>query len=222
MTSAPPLILYHFPNACSQVCLCAIEEAGLDYRLELIDLATNQQASAAYAAISPLGKVPALGAEGVVITENAAILTYIAALLPDARLFPHAAAPLDFAERQTGLSFCGGTLHPIVRGIAAPHRLTDGEIEPVRDRAMALAEKNFAVAERRLAERGWWLGEWSIVDVYLNWAMQTARRGGYDFSPFPRLTTLRERLMDRPAFARVMQMEEASLAVLAERRKSAG
>ncbi|MDB5714130.1 MAG: gst [Sphingomonadales bacterium] len=211
------LTLYHFPNACSQVCLCALEETGLEFRLELIDLATNQQASNEYAIVSPLGKVPALRAEGTIITENAAILTYIAALCPDARLFPVATSPLELAERQSGLSFCGGTLHPIVRGIAAPHRLTDGEVEPVYSRATALAEKNFAFAERRIAERGWWLGEWSLIDFYLNWALQTARRGGYDLARFPQLEGLHDRLMNRPAFARVMDMEEKSISTLADR-----
>lgn len=221
MATATDLTLHHFPNACSQTCLCALEEVGLPYTLHLVDLTTGEQASAAYAAISPLGKVPALSAQGVVIMENAAILIYIAALRPDASLFPAAASPLALAERTAGLSFCGGTLHPIVRGIAQPSRLTDGDGEPVRARALALADKNFAFAERRLAERGWWLGEWSIVDVYLNWAMQTARRGGYDLDRFPELAALPDRLMERRAFARTMEIEQSALETLATRRAAA-
>lgn len=221
MATATDLTLHHFPNACSQVCLCALEEVGLPYTLHLVDLAAGEQASAAYAAISPLGKVPALSVDGAVIMENAAILTYVAALRPDAQLFPAAASPFALAERTAGLSFCGGTLHPIVRGIAQPSRLTDGDGEPVRARALALADKNFAFAERRLATRGWWLGEWSIVDVYLNWAMQTAGRGGYDLERFPELAALQNRLLERRAFARTMEIERSALETLATRRATA-
>ena len=68
------------------------------------------------------------------------------------------------------MSFCGGTLHPIVRGLANPARLTTGDGDGVREQSRYLATKSFGYAERRLAERGWWLGTVSIVDVYLNWA----------------------------------------------------
>ena len=209
-----PLILHHSPNACSQTAVCALEQSGLEYRLHLVDLSVGAQSAPSYLAVSPLGKVPALEAEGAVVTENAAVLTYIAARAPDAGLFPAARTPLALSERQAGLSFCGGTLHPMVRGLAAPQRLTDGDVAGVRSRSMALAAKTFALADRRLAERGWWLGEASIVDVYLNWAVQTARRGGFDLAGVPALAALPERLMERPAFAATMRIEEESMAAL--------
>lgn len=221
MTPQPSLVLHHFPNACSQVSVCALEQAGLEHRLELVDLFAGAQTTPAYAAVSPLGKVPALVADGVVVTENAAVLTYIAALAPDAGLFPAARTPLALSERQAGLSFCGGTLHPMVRGLAAPQRLTDGDVEGVRSRSTALAHKTFGVADRRLADHGWWLGEESIVDVYLNWALQTARRAGFDLAPYPALAALQDRLTPRPSFARMMQVEQAATATLEARRRAA-
>ena len=121
-----PLVLHHSPNACSQTVVCALEQSGLEYRLNLIDLSVGDQAAPSYLAVSPLGKVPALEAQGAVVTENAAVLTYIAALAPDAGLFPTAETPLALSDRQAALSFCGGTLHPMVRGIVNPQRLTDG------------------------------------------------------------------------------------------------
>ena len=116
----PDLVLYHFPGACSQVCVFALEQTGLKYELRLIDLSTNEQSSPAYYPISSLGKVPAMMIDGVVLTENAAIQTYIAELRPEAGLFPEDRSPLAMANRQAGFSFCGGTLHPIVRGLRNP------------------------------------------------------------------------------------------------------
>ena len=113
----PQLTLYHFPNACSQVAVCALEAAGLTYELKLVNLAAGEQNGDAYKAINPLGKVPLLVIDGHPLTENAAILTYIAALRPDAGLFPASQDPLARAQAVGGMSFCGCTLHPIIRGI---------------------------------------------------------------------------------------------------------
>jgi glutathione S-transferase len=193
----PALTLYHFPGACSQVSLCALEQAGLAYELELVNLASNAQSEPGYKAISPLGKVPTLVIDGDPLTENAAILTYIAALRPEAGLFPTDPSPRVRADIAGGLSFCGGTLHPTIRGIANPSRMTTGDGAPVRSISPAPA-------------RGWWLDEPSIVDVYLNWALSVARNAGFDVSELPLLATLRDRLMERPAFARMQEIEAES------------
>lgn len=211
------LILYHFPGACSNVCVVALEQAGLDYDLRLVDLSRGEQTGDAYLEIVPLGKVPALRSPDGLVTENAAILTYIHGLAPDAGLFPAADAPITAARRQAGLSFCGGNLHPIVRGLANPSRLTDGDGEPVRAKARTLAKKSFGFADRLLAQNGWWLGEWSIIDVYLDWAMSVARNAGYDLSAYPALDGLRYRLMDHPAYARMQDVNERATQDLAMR-----
>lgn len=201
------LVLYHFPGACSQVAVCALEQAGLEYRLELVNLAKGDQGKPDYLAVNPLGKVPLLMIDGEPLSENAAILTYIAALRPDAGLFPSDDDARMRAEAVGGMSFCGGTLHPIVRGLANPGRLTTGEGAPVREKSTELANKSFKQAEQRLASRGWWLGEGSIVDVYLNWAFGVARRAGFDTAPFPLLDGLAARLGKRPAFARMQEID---------------
>lgn len=204
------LTLHHFPGACSQVTLCALEASSLPYALELVNLSANAQGEPAYLAKSPLGKVPALETDEGVLTENAALLVYIAALAPDARLFPAAQNPRAAAQIQAGLSFCGGTLHPIVRGLVNPSRLTTGDEAGVRERSAELAEKSFGYANSRLEETGWWLGDRSIIDVYLNWAASVARRGGYDIEAFPAIARLADALTEWPAYVRMIEIEEQS------------
>ncbi len=157
---------------------------------------------------SPLGKVPLLLIDGTPLLENAAILTFIGELRPEAGLFPRDRSPRMRAEAVSGLSFCGGTLHPQVRGIANPSRLTVGDIEPVRAKARALAIKSFSYAERRLDEREWWLGERTIIDVYLDWAFSVACSAGFDPKPFPLLHGLAARLGAWAPYER-MKVEEA-------------
>lgn len=216
--ATPALVLYHSPGACSQVCVFALEHAGLPYELQLVDLQANEQAQAPYVAISPLGKVPALMIDGEVLTENAAIQTYIANLRPDAGLFVVDGSPLTAAKQQAGLSFCGGTLHPIVRGLANPARISEGDPEGVRRKSTYLAGKSFGHAETRLSATGWWLASWSLVDVYLNWAVSVAASTGFDFTPFPALAGLHSRLAEQDAFQRMLAIEAQSRATLAQRR----
>ena len=210
----PELVLYHFPGACSQVAVCALEMAGLEYRLELVNLAAGDQNNPDYLAVNPLGKVPLLMIDGEPLSENAAILTYISALKPDAGLFPSGDDARMRAEGVGGMSFCGGTLHPIVRGLANPQRLTTGEGAPVREKSTELANKSFKQAEQRLAARGWWLGEGSIVDVYLNWAFGVARKAGFDTAPFPLLDSLAAGLGEQPAFALMQEIDAQARAKL--------
>ena len=210
----PQLTLYHFPGACSQVTLCALEQTGLPYTLKLVNLMVGEQSKPEYLAVSPLGKVPTMVADGEVLTENAALLIYLHAIRPDAGLFPSNPSALMQSAMQAGLSFCGGTLHPQVRGILNPQRLTTGDGAPVREMATALAKKSFAFAEARLAQKGSWIGEESIIDVYLNWAFSVARNGGFDTAAYPLLSGLADRLHARPAFVRMLEIEIESKAVL--------
>lgn len=206
--SQPDLRLFHFPGACSRVSVCALEMAGLTYELQLVNVAKGEQTQAAYKSVSALGKVPMLMVDGEPLLENAAILTLIHTLRPDAGVFPKDPTPRVLAETIGGISLCSGTLHPLIRGIANPQRITTGDGEPVRERSRELATKAFAYAEARLAERGWWMGELSIVDVYLDWAFSVARNAGFGVEPFPQLDGLERRLSSVPAYQR-MQAEEA-------------
>jgi len=159
--------------------------------------------------------VPALVIDGDTLTENAAILVYIDALRPEAGLLPSVGSPRSRAETIAGLSFCSGTLHPQIRGILNPQRMTSGDTAPVREKSIELATKSFGYAEKRIAARGWWLGQWSIIDVYLQWAFSVAERGGFDTAPYPHLMALRDRLSERPAFRRMLEIGEQSRATLA-------
>ena len=210
----PHLLLHHFPGACSQVSICALEMAGLRYDLRLVDLIKGAQSMPDYLRISPLGKVPLLLIDGEPLSENMAILTYIAGLRPDAGLFPANPSPRLYAEAIGGLSFCAGTLHPQIRGIANPMRITSGDEQGVRAKSTELTRKSFTYAEERLGTKGWWLGDWSIVDVYLNWAFGVASRAGFDAAPFPRLASLPDRMAAIPAFSRMQDIEGTARAEL--------
>src|ERR1700720_3496408 len=82
------LTLYYSPGASSVIPHITLEEIRVPYQRKLINLAKGEHKTDAYLKINPHGKVPALCVDGNVLTENVAILTYLAKQFPDARLLP--------------------------------------------------------------------------------------------------------------------------------------
>jgi glutathione S-transferase len=80
------LILYHAAPSRSSIVRWMLEELGEPYDLHLLSLAKGEQLAPDYLAVNPMGKVPALKHRGVVVTEAAAICTYLADEFPRAEL----------------------------------------------------------------------------------------------------------------------------------------
>ena len=77
-------ILYFSPGACSMAAHVLLEECSADYEVKRVALAKGEQRTKEYRKINAHGKVPALAVNGKVITQNVAILPYIAGQFPDA------------------------------------------------------------------------------------------------------------------------------------------
>jgi glutathione S-transferase len=82
------LTLFHAPQSRSCAVRILLEELGVDFDLKILNLKANEQREPAYLAINPMGKVPALLHGDVLVTEQAAILMYLADLFPQAGLAP--------------------------------------------------------------------------------------------------------------------------------------
>lgn len=80
------LTLYHAAPSRSSIVRWMLEELGEPYGIELLTLAEGEHLTADYKAINPMAKVPALRHGDVVITEAAAICTYLADEFPAAQL----------------------------------------------------------------------------------------------------------------------------------------
>jgi glutathione S-transferase len=80
------LTLYHASPSRSSIVLWMLEELGQPYDIKLLRLSEGDNMKPDYLAINPMGKVPALRHGETVITEAAAICTYLADEFPDAKL----------------------------------------------------------------------------------------------------------------------------------------
>ena len=206
------VILFHYPAACSRVTMTALEEIGWDYEDRAVNLGGGGQRSPEYLAINRKGKVPALSVHGKLLTENAAILTFLDRTHPEAALLPRSDDPVEEARAVSELVWCSSTLHPMVRQMRNPQRWTLGETAGVKADGMEKFAVECAYMSTRLAGNGWWFGErWSIVDVYVYWAYSTAEKGGFALGGYPHLHAHTERVRARPSFQRALAREVAAV-----------
>jgi glutathione S-transferase len=157
------LTLYHAAPSRSSVTLWMLEELGHPYDLKLINLQAGENLKPDYLAINPMGKVPALKHGDTIITELAAICTYLADEFPDAKLNVPAGTPRRGVYLKW-LFFGPGCLEPAVIDRAAPRK------EGAR-RAM-LGYGDFDTTMNVIAkavEKGPWLmgGQFTAADVVI-------------------------------------------------------
>jgi glutathione S-transferase len=117
----PNLTLYHASPSRSSVTLWMLEEVGQPYDIKLLKLSAGDNMKPDYLAINPMGKVPALRHGDTVITELAAICTYLADEFPDKKLN----VPIGTFKRGVYLKwlfFGPGCLESAVIDRAAPRK----------------------------------------------------------------------------------------------------
>ena len=90
------LILYYMPGTRSERVRWALDELGLDYGIEKLDLFKGEGNRADYRAIHPLGQLPALLVDGQAMFESGAIVQWLAEATPGSRLAP----PVDQPARR--------------------------------------------------------------------------------------------------------------------------
>jgi len=202
--------LHMAPYTCARVTAIALEEAGMDFDLAPVRFVRGEHKSPAYRALNPLGKVPALEIDGLVLTENLAILVYLDERFPDAGLLPEAHSPADRARILADLAFCSATLHPLVTRIRMPAFFAGAEhAATVKSIAESVLDDYFAVVEGRLVQADWWYGErWSAMDAYLYWIFWRVEGAGYDVKRYSRFVAHARRMEERPSVRAVLAREE--------------
>lgn len=88
------IVLYYSPMTRAATARWILEEIGVPYRIETVDIRKGGGQSSAYLKINPMGKVPAISDGEVVVSENAAIALYLADAYPQTGLAPVISDPL--------------------------------------------------------------------------------------------------------------------------------
>jgi glutathione S-transferase len=196
--------LYFSPLACSMASRIVIYETGAEAGFHRVDTRAGRTAEGAdYLAINPKGLVPALRLEdGDVLTENAAILQYLADRFPAAGLAP---GGFERYRLQEWLSFIGTELHKLVFTPLLSPRFDEAAKQAAREGAV----RRLAHLDRRLQGREWVLDTFSVADAYLAAVLGWAQFVNLDLLEYPHVAAYRERLTARPSVARALDEEMA-------------
>jgi glutathione S-transferase len=198
--------LYYSPGACSLADHIVLEWIGKPY--EAVKLAREERYKPEYLAINPAGAVPALEHDGWVLTQNAAILNYLADLHPESGLGGDGTAK-SRAEVNKWLAFANSDVHPAFHPLfGSTAYLEDASlIDKTKDAARAKLRTLYERADTHLQDRSWLAGERSVADPYLYVTYRWARATGVDISGLNSLAAFASRLEADPAVRKVLQDE---------------
>ena len=209
--------VYFSPLACSMASRVALYEAGAPARFIEVDPKTKRTLNGDdFFEINPLGLVPTIRTDdGEIVTENAAILQYIADRYPNAALAP--SGGMRRSRLQQWLCFIGTELH---KGLFVP--LFDTKMPPeAKTRTLEKGESRLAYLDKYLAGREFLLGHFSVADAYmvtvLNWNIATP----VDLKRWPAVASYYTRLKQRPSIARALTEEHALYREELKRHKAA-
>jgi glutathione S-transferase len=199
--------LYYSPGACSLAPHIAAKEEGLALDLVRVDLKTHRtEHGEDYRQLNPKGYVPALGLDdGTLLTENVAILPFIADQKPEAGLAP---PPQSMARTRLleWLGFLATELHKAFGPIF--HHGDDTLEAEARD----TIEKWLAYIADQLVGRDFLMGEhFTVADAYLFVILRWCDIAKIPLSGFPILASYRARIAARPAVQAAMREERLKL-----------
>jgi glutathione S-transferase len=199
--------LFYAPGACSIGIHILLEEIGLPYESERVNLMQGEQYKPPFTALNPKSKVPTLVRDdGSVLTEYPAIAYWLARTNPSAALLPE---DVDQQTRVLELTdYTVSTIH--MQGFARQFRPANftpsaADEETVKARGKEIAEKGFAILDKALAGKDYAAGAFSFADTAIYYVSFWTRRVGIVLPPA--VAAHFERMSARPSVRRVLQQE---------------
>lgn len=198
--------LYTKPGACSTADHIALQWTGQPFAVEILDKDTMK--APAYLAINPSGAVPAIVDGDFVLTQNAAILGYIADTYPEAGLAGDGSAR-QRAEASRWLAFVNSDLHPAFKPLFGPGNFIgdEAQFDAVKAAARKRVRALFEVADRQLAGRQWLAGFRSFADPYLYITLRWADGVKIDLGGLENLAAFKARMAADPGVQTALKAE---------------
>lgn len=185
--------LYTSPGACSMADHIALHWIGQPFQAQV--MSAEERKSPEYLKINPAGAVPALEDGGWTLTQNAAILNYLADRFPEAGLGGDG-DPKQRAEANRWLAFFNADVHPAFHPLfGAAGYLEDGAQSQVKDHARKKLRGLFERADQQLAGKEWIAGFRSFADPYLFVVARWADKLDIDLSGLDNLAAFRKRML---------------------------
>ena len=195
--------LYFAPLACSLASRIALYEAGASAQYARVDTKTKRTEDGAdFLSINPMGQVPALQTDGgMVLTENTAVLQFIADYFPDANLAP--LSGLQRSKLQQWLGFIGTELH---KAVFIPLLDATAPAE-AKDYAREKIPLRFRILQNHLTDSEFLLDRFTIADAYLTTVLNWSTYVGIDLAQWPAVSDYYQKMKKRPSIALAINEE---------------
>ncbi len=206
------LTFYYSPAACSMAPHLVLEEIGVEYQGIPVNILNGDNRTEEFLSLNPKGFIPLLKTPEGIISENPAILLYLAQKYPEAGLLP-SADPIGAAKATSFNAFLSSAVHVTYRHISRPRLFAEGE-EAHRALLAKVPEmlgRYFGMIEDMLSHGGDWIfgDRYTVSDAYLfvysSYLFWKGDRG--DPTRFPRVLAHREKVLSRPATRRALDAE---------------
>lgn len=198
--------LYTKPGACSLADHIVLRWSGLPFELQIMDAAAMK--SPEYLKLNPAGSVPVLTVDDWVLTQNAAILGYIADVAPLSGLGGDGSAR-SRAEINRWIAFVNADLHPAFKPLFGSTRYLQDEalVALSQDDARQKLRTLFQRADAHLRGRSWLAEDRSGADAYLYVTLRWAGKNGVDLSGLEALEAFHQRMAADPDVRAALQAE---------------
>ena len=209
---AAPIDVHFWPTPNGHKVTIALEEMGLPYRIVPVNIGRGDQFKPEFQAISPNGRMPAIvdpegpGGQPISVFESGAILQYLgrktgqfypaderARVEVDEWLFWQMANLGPMAGQRNHFRHYAPTFTPDQRHVAYGANRYTNEVHRI-----------YGVLNRRLQERDFVAGDYSIADMIAWPWVQTKSDAALDLGEFPNLVRWRETIAARPAVRRAL------------------
>lgn len=205
-----PIDVYYWPTPNGHKITIMLEECGLPYRIVPVNIGKGEQFKPEFLAISPNNRMPAIidpagpGGQPVSVFESGAILQYLGR--KTGKFYPaEERARVDVEQwlfwQMGGLGPMAGQCHHFRN--YAPEKIPYGI-----DRYTNEVNRLYGVLDKRLADRDYIAGAYSIADMACYPWVRPYKNQGQDIAEFPHLEAWFKRMHDRPAVARGVKVGE--------------
>lgn len=200
---------YYAQETISLASHIALLDAGADFTLHRLSIASKEHASGEYLNVNPKGRVPALVTPSGILTETPAILAFIAQAFPSASL-----APVDdvfnFAKLQEFNSYIASTLHVAHAHRMRGHRWVDDENAKIamQKKVPETVAAGFSFIQENYLDGPFVFGDtYTIADPYLFTVAQWMEGDGVDPAGFPKIMAHRQMMLTRSSVQQALKQQ---------------
>ncbi|HEY5674092.1 MAG TPA: glutathione S-transferase family protein [Malonomonas sp.] len=203
--------IYGMPRSRSTRVVWALEELGVDYQFHLVDLGKGEGQSPEFLKLNPSGKVPVLADGDLVLTESAAICTYLGDQHPQSELVPRPGTTERAEYDQWGYFVLTELEQPL--WTIAKHKFAlpkEKRVPAILEVAPWEFQRAAAVLAKRLEGRDYLLGNrFTMIDLLAAHTLVWARAFKVTHG-FAGLDAYEQKICARAAFVRARERENST------------